>query len=80
VLDINGAWVGESLSWPAENFCASMTVVADIARRQKACRPTTSRVESRTKATAWYVMRLLLYRLDLLGPFDSLRGYLGLRA
>ncbi len=81
VLDINGAWVGESLSWPAENFCASMTVVADIARRQEGVpadhQPSPKAVR---KATAWYVMRLLLYRLDLLGPFDSLRGYLGLRA
>ncbi len=81
VLDENGAWIGEAFSWRAEAFCAFMTKVVEIARRQEGV-PADRRPSPKAlrKASRWYVLRLLLYRLDLLDFFDTLGRHLGGRA
>ncbi len=80
VLDADGAWIGEAFSWRAEIFCAFMTKVVEIARRQEGVpddrQPSPKALR---KALRWYTLRILLYRLDLLRHFDSLRRILGLK-
>ncbi len=80
VLDTDGAWIGEAFSLRAESFCAFMTTVADIARRQEGV-PADRRPSPKAlrKASIWYTLRMLLYRLHLLRHFDSLRRILGLK-
>ncbi len=81
VLDADGAWIGEAFSWRAESFCAFMTKVVEIARRQEGIpddrQPSPKALR---KALRWYTLRILLYRLDLLDSFDRLGRYLGGRA
>ncbi len=80
VLDADGAWVGEAFRWPAKSFCAFMAKVVEIARRQEGIpddrQPSPKALR---KALRWYTLRILLYRLDLLRQFDSLRRILGLK-
>jgi hypothetical protein len=80
VLDADGTWIGEAFSWRAESFCAFMTTVVEIARRQEGV-PDDRRPSPRAlrKALIWYMLRMLLYRLDLLRHFDSLRRILSLK-
>ncbi len=81
VLDADGAWVGEAFEWRAGSFCAFMTNVVNIARRQEGV-PADRRPSPKAlrKALIWYMLRMLLYRLDLLDFFDTLGRYLGGRA
>ena len=82
VLDADGTWAGEARScWPAERFCAFLTNVVDIARRREGV-PADRRPSPKAlrKASRWYVLRLLLYRLGLLDIFDTLGRHLGGKA
>ncbi len=81
VLDANGEWVGESLSWPAKDFCQVMLtmrpIVMDIARRREgvsADRLPSS--EAVNKAFCWYTWRVLIYlgRSRIVSKIRRIRG------
>ncbi len=68
VLNADGAWVGETLNWPAERFCDFMilvrSTVTDIARRKggiPAHRQPSS--EAVNEALGWYMRRIASYHL-----------------
>ncbi len=81
VLDANGMWIGQSLSWPAESFCGFMLVVMDIARRKEGV-PANRQpsLKALQKAFIWYVLRIVMYRFGLLQHLNCLTRYLGRRA